>query len=224
MVDNDRESPKNEGFFASSGNEETRNIRWIISILFVVFAVINGWHVVSLLLLVAAFLVIPIKAPEYLLSKIKPMTALIVVLAVLLVGLVVEPVVYDLLDDSSSSDLVDKPSGAGSGGNSSGGSDSGNNQVLGGMTNKDEGNKDDESGADSSNDSSDNDSNNDSSAENNKNPDGEGTYILNTDSKKFHDPDCYIVDRMDEENKEIYVGSREDLIKDEYTPCGHCDP
>lgn len=50
------------------------------------------------------------------------------------------------------------------------------------------------------------------------------TYILNTNSKKFHDPDCSSVDSMSEANKETYVGDRDDLIGDGYEPCGICDP
>lgn len=50
------------------------------------------------------------------------------------------------------------------------------------------------------------------------------TYILNTKSRKFHDPDCSSVDDMSEANKETYSGSRDDLIDQGYEPCGRCNP
>lgn len=52
----------------------------------------------------------------------------------------------------------------------------------------------------------------------------EETYILNNNSKKFHDPDCDSVKKMKESNKETYTGSRDDLIKKGYTPCKNCNP
>lgn len=52
----------------------------------------------------------------------------------------------------------------------------------------------------------------------------EETYILNTNGKKFHLPDCSSVDAMKEENKASYTGSREDLIAQGYAPCGRCNP
>ena len=58
------------------------------------------------------------------------------------------------------------------------------------------------------------------------NEDGEivGTYILNTSSKRFHDPDCSSVKTIKEHNKQEYTGSREDLIDEGYTACGSCKP
>ena len=58
------------------------------------------------------------------------------------------------------------------------------------------------------------------------NEDGEivGTYILNTSSKRFHDPDCSSVKTIKEHNKQEYTGSRADLIDDGYTACGSCKP
>ena len=52
----------------------------------------------------------------------------------------------------------------------------------------------------------------------------EVTYILNTSSKKFHDPSCSGAEDIKESNKEIYTGSREDLIAQGYSPCGRCKP
>lgn len=49
-------------------------------------------------------------------------------------------------------------------------------------------------------------------------------YILNTNSKKFHLPDCASVDDMSPKNKKDYMGTREDLIDQGYDPCGRCNP
>ena len=51
-----------------------------------------------------------------------------------------------------------------------------------------------------------------------------GKYVLNTNSKKFHDPDCSGATDMNPANREEYKGSRQSLIDDGYTPCGQCDP
>ena len=50
------------------------------------------------------------------------------------------------------------------------------------------------------------------------------TYILNTNSKKFHYPDCSSVGRMSEKNKKEFNGNRSELISDGYEPCGNCNP
>ena len=49
-------------------------------------------------------------------------------------------------------------------------------------------------------------------------------YILNENSMKFHDPECYGADQMKEENRKAYTGTREELIKQGYSPCGQCKP
>lgn len=49
-------------------------------------------------------------------------------------------------------------------------------------------------------------------------------YILNTGSCKFHLPTCTSVETMKEENKEIFQGSRDDLIAEGYEPCKNCNP
>ena len=55
--------------------------------------------------------------------------------------------------------------------------------------------------------------------------DGEDhTYILNTNTKKFHDPDCSGAADIKPDNKETYTGSRQALLEDGYEPCGSCDP
>ena len=50
------------------------------------------------------------------------------------------------------------------------------------------------------------------------------TYILNTSSKKFHLPTCQYATSMKEENREEYTGTREELIENNYSPCGTCNP
>ena len=53
---------------------------------------------------------------------------------------------------------------------------------------------------------------------------GEITYILNTNSYKFHEPDCRYVDDIKPENRQDYIGTREILVKQGYSPCGGCKP
>ncbi|HIU01701.1 MAG TPA: MBL fold metallo-hydrolase [Candidatus Onthocola gallistercoris] len=49
-------------------------------------------------------------------------------------------------------------------------------------------------------------------------------YILNTNTKKFHRPECSSVDDMNEENKQMSDQDRETLISEGYSPCKRCDP
>jgi len=49
-------------------------------------------------------------------------------------------------------------------------------------------------------------------------------YILNTNSKKFHLPECSGAENMKKENREEFTGSRKTLIGDGYEPCGQCEP
>ncbi len=51
---------------------------------------------------------------------------------------------------------------------------------------------------------------------------GAETYVLNTNTKKFHRPDCSSVDDMKESNKETFQGTQEQLMKKGYDPCGNC--
>ena len=50
------------------------------------------------------------------------------------------------------------------------------------------------------------------------------TYVLNTNTKKFHYPDCKSVKQMKDKNKLIEETTREDLIERGYDPCGNCHP
>ena len=49
-------------------------------------------------------------------------------------------------------------------------------------------------------------------------------YILNTNTKKFHRPDCGSADKIADENKEETDKSREELIEEGYEPCKSCNP
>ncbi len=51
-----------------------------------------------------------------------------------------------------------------------------------------------------------------------------GTYILNTNTKKFHYPECSSVRDMKEKNKQVFTGSREEVIANGYVPCKRCNP
>lgn len=50
------------------------------------------------------------------------------------------------------------------------------------------------------------------------------TYVLNTNTKKFHYPFCSSVNQMKDKNKQIYTGSEEDIISQGYEPCKRCNP
>lgn len=50
------------------------------------------------------------------------------------------------------------------------------------------------------------------------------TYILNTNTKKFHKESCNSAKSMDASNKKIYTGSRKALIDMGYEACGVCKP
>ena len=50
------------------------------------------------------------------------------------------------------------------------------------------------------------------------------TYILNTNSKKFHRPNCPSVGKMKNSNKREFTGTREEAIASGYEPCHNCNP
>ena len=50
------------------------------------------------------------------------------------------------------------------------------------------------------------------------------TYVLNTNTGKFHYPDCQSVADMSEHNKKTVEASRDDLISRGFEPCGNCRP
>ena len=49
-------------------------------------------------------------------------------------------------------------------------------------------------------------------------------YILNTNSKKFHELDCSSVSTMKKDSKQEFVGTKKQLEAQGYTPCGICKP
>lgn len=50
------------------------------------------------------------------------------------------------------------------------------------------------------------------------------TYILNTNTHKFHHSGCSQINKMNEENKDTYEGTRDEVINMGYSPCGKCNP
>lgn len=50
------------------------------------------------------------------------------------------------------------------------------------------------------------------------------TYVLNTNRKKFHRPDCDSVFQMNEKNRVYVTWSRDECIEQGYSPCGSCKP
>lgn len=50
------------------------------------------------------------------------------------------------------------------------------------------------------------------------------TYIVNTNTDRFHDPKCRHASSIKEKNKLEYTGTRETLIELGYVPCKVCDP
>jgi DNA-entry nuclease len=66
-------------------------------------------------------------------------------------------------------------------------------------------------------------------AENNENgsfsDDGkEHSYMINTNTKKFHLPDCPSINDIAQQNRREYTGTRSELIDKGYSPCGNCRP
>lgn len=52
----------------------------------------------------------------------------------------------------------------------------------------------------------------------------EKTYILNTNTGKFHKPSCSSVKEMKDYNKQEFTGTRDEVIAMGYQPCGKCKP
>lgn len=50
------------------------------------------------------------------------------------------------------------------------------------------------------------------------------TYVLNTNTKKFHKPNCSSVSDIKQTNREYSTAGRQDLIVQGYSPCGKCNP
>ena len=49
-------------------------------------------------------------------------------------------------------------------------------------------------------------------------------YILNKNTKVFHDPQCRYASNIDAANKETVWQTRDELISAGYDPCGVCEP
>ena len=53
---------------------------------------------------------------------------------------------------------------------------------------------------------------------------GEISYVLNTNSHKFHYPDCSSVSDMNPKNRKDFSGTRDEVIAMGYQPCKRCKP
>lgn len=51
-----------------------------------------------------------------------------------------------------------------------------------------------------------------------------GSYVLNTNSHKFHLPSCTSVDTISPKNRKDVNESREQIIREGYAPCKRCNP
>ena len=49
-------------------------------------------------------------------------------------------------------------------------------------------------------------------------------YVLNRNTKKFHKPTCTSVKQMKEKNRQVFEGTREEIIQRGYEPCKRCKP
>ena len=52
----------------------------------------------------------------------------------------------------------------------------------------------------------------------------QSSYVLNTNTHKFHYPSCSSVNKMKDKNKQYYTGTREEVIAMGYDPCQNCHP
>ena len=52
----------------------------------------------------------------------------------------------------------------------------------------------------------------------------EVTYVLNTNTMKFHLPECSSADDIADQNRETTDQTRDELIAEGYEPCGRCNP
>ena len=50
------------------------------------------------------------------------------------------------------------------------------------------------------------------------------TYVLNTNTHKFHKPGCYSVEKIKPESYAEFTGTREEAIAYGYDPCKNCNP
>lgn len=52
----------------------------------------------------------------------------------------------------------------------------------------------------------------------------QATFVINKKSGKMHHVDCYTIKEMDSENVRYTDLSLEQLLEEEFIPCGHCMP
>ena len=50
------------------------------------------------------------------------------------------------------------------------------------------------------------------------------TYILNTNTKKFHRPSCSSVEEISAENRQEFTGTKEEVTAQGYEACQRCRP
>lgn len=50
------------------------------------------------------------------------------------------------------------------------------------------------------------------------------TYVLNTNTKKFHYPNCSSVKDIKDNHRKNFYGTREEVVAAGYVPCGRCHP
>ena len=50
------------------------------------------------------------------------------------------------------------------------------------------------------------------------------TYVLNTDTRKFHIPTCSSVKDIKDKNRQDSTLTREEIVALGYSPCGRCKP
>lgn len=50
------------------------------------------------------------------------------------------------------------------------------------------------------------------------------TYVLNTNTMKFHYSSCRSADKISAENRSSFTGTRTEVMAQGYSPCGNCDP
>ena len=50
------------------------------------------------------------------------------------------------------------------------------------------------------------------------------TYMLNTNTLRFHRPSCCSCDQIAPENRKVFKGTREEVIAMGYVPCKRCSP
>ena len=69
------------------------------------------------------------------------------------------------------------------------------------------------------------DSDNGAAAENEAgNPSTRSSYVINTNTGKFHRPDCASATQMKPENRKDVTASRDELVQEGYEPCKQCRP